>query len=79
MDLGILSLGYLLHPSAEVDYFRNVLPKIRLYLKKKKKFVVIAWWHRERGGFLVLRNDFIHSWTFSFKDGKCKESSGEEP
>lgn len=36
MDLGILSLGYLLHPSAEVDYFRNVLPKIRLYLKKKK-------------------------------------------
>lgn len=76
MDLGILSLGYLLHPSAEVDYFRNVLPRLDC-IKKKKKFVVRAWWQREREGFLVLRNDFIHSWPL--KDGKCKESSGEEP
>lgn len=36
MDLGILSLGYLLHPSAEVDYFRNVLPRLDCIKKKKK-------------------------------------------
>lgn len=27
---------------------------LRLDCIKKKKFVAIAWWHRERGGFLVL-------------------------
>lgn len=30
--------------------FRNVLPEIRLYYKK---FVAVAWWRREGGGFVI--------------------------
>lgn len=44
----------------------------------KKKFVVVAWWHSERGGFVVLMDDLIHSWSLGLKGGKHEVRSAEE-
>lgn len=44
----------------------------------KNKFVAVAWWHRGRGGSVVLRDDFTHFWPLSLKDGRYKERSEED-
>lgn len=44
----------------------------------KNKFAAVASWHRERGGCVVLRDDFTHFWPLSLERGKRKERPEEE-